>query len=73
MVFTLKIKTYLEISFSKTMESMGAFLDILLGIRTVKLLSIESLKFWEWKKKYRVSLNIGLINLNYEKTSEKIA
>jgi len=52
---------------------MGAFLDILLGIRTVKLLSIESLKFWEWKKKYRVSLNIGLINLNYEKTSEKIA
>ena len=43
--------------FHENVQTMGAFLDTLLGISTVKLLALERLKFWEWKNKYKKTLN----------------
>ncbi len=46
--------------FYKNLETLGEFLDSLLGIRTVKLLSLENFKFWQWKNKYKKTLNVVL-------------
>ncbi len=46
--------------FYRNMETLGEFLDSLLGIRSIKLLSIESFKFWQWKAKYKKTLNVVL-------------
>lgn len=46
--------------FYKNMITLGEFLDSLLGIRTVKLLSIENYKFRQWKNKYKRALNTVL-------------
>ena len=43
--------------FHENVQTMGAFLDTLLGMMTVKLLALERLKFWEWKNKYKKALN----------------
>lgn len=43
--------------FYRNLETLGDFLDTLLGIQTVKLLSIENLKFWQWKNRYKRTLN----------------
>ena len=34
--------------FYKNLETLGEFLDSLLGVKTVKLLSLENFKFWQW-------------------------
>lgn len=44
--------------FYKNLETLGEFLDSLLGIKTVKLLSLENFKFWQWKNKYKKALNV---------------
>jgi len=46
--------------FYRNLETLGEFLDSLLGIKSVKLLSIENFKFWQWKNKYKKTLNIVL-------------
>jgi ABC-type bacteriocin/lantibiotic exporter with double-glycine peptidase domain len=46
--------------FFKNLETLGEFLDSLLGIKTVKLLSIEKIKFLQWKNKYKKTLNVVL-------------
>lgn len=43
--------------FYENIKTMGGFLDTLLGMQTVKLLSLEKLKFWEWKNQYKKALN----------------
>jgi ATP-binding cassette subfamily B protein len=56
-IFTPKLRRLEEKVFHENVKSMGAFLDTLLGMQTVKLLAIERLKFWEWRAQYRRSLN----------------
>jgi ABC-type bacteriocin/lantibiotic exporter with double-glycine peptidase domain len=46
--------------FYRNLETLGEFLDALLGIKSVKLLSIETFKFWQWKNKYKKTLNVVL-------------
>jgi ABC-type bacteriocin/lantibiotic exporter with double-glycine peptidase domain len=46
--------------FFKNLQTLGEFLDSLLGIKTVKLLSIEKFKFLQWKNKYKRTLNVVL-------------
>lgn len=46
--------------FYKNLETLGEFLDSLLGIKVVKLLSIENFKFRQWKNKYKKTLNVVL-------------
>lgn len=46
--------------FYKNLETLGEFLDSLLGIKSIKLLSVESFKFWQWKNKYKKTLNVVL-------------
>lgn len=46
--------------FYKNLETLGEFLDSLLGIKVVKLLSIENFKFRQWKNKYKKILNVVL-------------
>ncbi|MEI8204905.1 MAG: peptidase domain-containing ABC transporter [Bacteroidota bacterium] len=46
--------------FFKNLETLGEFLDSLLGIKTVKLLSLENFMFWKWKNKYKKTLNVVL-------------
>jgi ATP-binding cassette subfamily B protein len=46
--------------FYRNLETLGEFLDSLLGIKSIKLLSIESFKFWQWKGKYKKTLNVVL-------------
>lgn len=46
--------------FFKNLETLGEFLDALLGIKSVKLLSIENFKFRQWKNKYMKTLNVVL-------------
>lgn len=46
--------------FYRNLETLGDFLDSLLGIRSVKLLGIENFKFWQWRNKYKRTLNVVL-------------
>jgi len=46
--------------FYKNLETLGEFLDSLLGIKTVKLLALEKFKFLQWKNKYKRTLNVVL-------------
>ncbi len=46
--------------FYRNLETLGEFLDSLLGIKSIKLLSIESFKFWQWKNTYKKTLNVVL-------------
>lgn len=56
-VFTPKLRFLEQNIVLENAKSMGAFLDTLLGIQTVKQLNIEEYKFSEWKKKYTNSLD----------------
>lgn len=56
-IFTPRLHNLEDKIFHESLKTMGTFLDTLLGIQTVKLLSLERLKFWQWKNKYRRALN----------------
>lgn len=58
---TPKLRRLEDKIFYDNMETLGRFMDTLLGIQTVKLLGIERLKLWEWKNLYTKSLNRVLI------------
>jgi ABC-type bacteriocin/lantibiotic exporter with double-glycine peptidase domain len=45
---------------NKNMETLGDFMDNLLGIQSMKILAIEAFKFWQWKNKYKKALNVVL-------------
>ncbi len=46
--------------FFKDLVVLGKFLDVLLGINTVKLLGMEEMKFMSWKNEYKRGLNVVL-------------
>lgn len=56
-IFTPKLVNLEDKIFHESLKTMGSFLDTLLGVQTVKLLGIETLKFWHWKNKYKRALN----------------
>ena len=56
--FTPRMMRLVHKVFYRNVESLGAFLDTLLGMQTVKLLAIENYKFWQWKNKYKHALNV---------------
>lgn len=58
--FAPKMRSLVYKVFYRNMETLGDFLDSLLGIKSVKLLSIENFKFWQWKNKYKRTLNVVL-------------
>ncbi len=53
-----KIRALTNKVFYKDVAVLGKFLDVLLGINTLKLLSIGQLKFMSWQREYRSNLNI---------------
>jgi len=44
--------------FYENLNTLGEFLDTLLGMQSVKLLAIENIKFWQWKNKFKRTLNV---------------
>ncbi len=58
--FTPRIFSLMNHVFYKNMVALGKFLDTLLGIQTVKLLSLEQLKYDEWRREYRYTLNSAM-------------
>lgn len=44
--------------FYENLSTLGEFLDTLLGMQSVKLLAIENVKFWQWKNKFKRTLNV---------------
>jgi len=56
--YTPKIRALAYKVFYRNLETLGGFLDTLLGMQSVKLLAIENFKFWEWKNKYKHTLNV---------------
>ncbi|TQV82662.1 peptidase domain-containing ABC transporter [Exilibacterium tricleocarpae] len=56
-IFFPKLRDLENLVFAENIETMGQFLDTLLGIQTVRLLGIEKIKFWRWKNKYTRALN----------------
>ncbi len=72
LILTPKIRRLANKVFYKDVEVLGKFLDVLLGIRTIKLLGIERIKFMGWRNEYKRNLNavvesekvgIGLITI----------
>lgn len=57
LVNTAKLSRLEDKVFHENLKSMGAFLDTLLGMVSVKLLTLERLKFWRWKNQYKRALN----------------
>ena len=57
-IFTPKLLRLVQKVFYRNVETLGAFLDTLLGMQSVKLLSIENHKFWQWKNRYKHALNV---------------
>jgi ATP-binding cassette subfamily B protein len=57
-IYTPVMRSLAQKVFHRNMETLGAFLDVLLGIRSVKLLAIEGFKFGQWRSKYKRTLNI---------------
>lgn len=57
LLFTPKLKDLENTIFYENLETLSQFLDSLLGIQTIKLFRLESLKIDEWSKKYRQTLN----------------
>ncbi len=56
-VYSPKLRQLEDKIFHENLKTMGAFLDTLLGMLSVKLLGLERLKFWQWKNKYKKALN----------------
>lgn len=57
-IYTPKIRALIYKVFYKNLETLGDFLDTLLGMQSVKLLVIENFKFWQWKNKFKRTLNV---------------
>ncbi|CAM2068178.1 Peptidase domain-containing ABC transporter [Sulfidibacter corallicola] len=57
LVYTPILRRLEDKIFHENLKSMGGFLDTLLGIQTVKLMSLERIKFWKWRSQYRRTLN----------------
>jgi ATP-binding cassette subfamily B protein len=55
--FTPKLRRLENKVFHENADTMARFMDTLLGMQTVKLLSLERLKMWEWKRIYTRGLN----------------
>jgi ATP-binding cassette subfamily B protein len=53
-----KVRALTNKVFYKDVSVLGKFLDVLLGINTLKLLGIEQLKFMSWQREYRSNLNV---------------
>ncbi len=60
MVTTPKIRSLANKVFFKDLAVLGKFLDVLLGIGTMKLLGIEQVKFMSWQNEYKRNLNTVL-------------
>lgn len=58
--FTPKIRRLANKVYYKDVGILGKFLDVLLGIRNIKLLGIERNKFLTWQGEYRRNLNTVL-------------
>lgn len=56
--YTPRIRALVYKVFYKNLETLGDFLDTLLGMQSVKLLAIENFKFWQWKNKFKRTLNV---------------
>ncbi|MFM9950283.1 MAG: peptidase domain-containing ABC transporter [Saprospiraceae bacterium] len=56
--YTPKIRALAYKVFYHNLATLGDFLDTLLGMQSVKLLAIENFKFWQWKNKYKRTLNV---------------
>lgn len=57
LLFTPKLRELENKVFHENADTMARFMDTLLGMQTVKLLSLERLKLWEWKSVYTKGLN----------------
>lgn len=57
---TPKIRSLANKVFFKDMVVLGQFLDVLLGINTLKLLGLERVKYMTWQNEYKRSLNTVL-------------
>lgn len=57
LIFTPRLRRLEDKIFYDNVATLRRFLDTLLGIQTVKLLSLEKLKLWEWKSTYTKGLN----------------
>lgn len=68
--FTPRLREMEQRVFHENVKTLGGFLDVLMGIETVKLLGAETWKFWEWKNTYKKALNR---TLQLEKTHLKLA
>ncbi len=55
--FSPRLKNIQNVIFKENIKTIGDFLDVLLGIQSVKLLGIEKLKFWAWRNQYTRTLN----------------
>ncbi|PIE79394.1 MAG: hypothetical protein CSA15_03230 [Candidatus Delongbacteria bacterium] len=55
--FSPKLRHLENKVFQENLKSMGSFLDSLLGIRTIKFLTLEEKKIEEWKKDYSSNLS----------------
>lgn len=58
LIYTPIIRSLVYKVFYKNLETLGEFLDTLLGMQSVKLLVIENFKFWQWKNKFKRALNV---------------
>lgn len=58
LIYTPVIRSLVYKVFYKNLETLGEFLDTLLGMQSVKLLAIENFKFWQWKNKFKRALNV---------------
>lgn len=55
--FTPRLRTLQNKVFAENARTMGAFLDTLLGITTIKLLVAELPRLWQWRGIYKHALN----------------
>lgn len=63
--FSPKLKHLENKVFQENLKAMGSFLDSLLGIKTIKFLTLEGEKIEEWKNVYSSSLNNVYITEKY--------
>lgn len=56
-LFTPRLRALQNKVFAENARTMGAFLDTLLGITTIKLLVAELPRLWQWRGIYKYALN----------------
>lgn len=56
--FTPRIISLVQKVYYRNIETLGAFLDTLLGMQTVKLLAIENHMYIQWRNRFRRALNV---------------